>query len=184
MIIGYAFYFIVLSFTSKLPWEKCGDWSSPSNCFNRECFAKIKPRSGIGAFKIASTILWPTSPTSSAATLTRPSSATTEDATIRPGWMARSLHAARMRRSSKWSAGTTLSTRVKTTGCNWTLLKEPMLRSRLNRSPFLQKGCFAEKQRNRWAWWTGMAAGGGLRFFVDTRVPHGHQRNQSETFYL
>lgn len=31
MIIGYALYFFVMSFTSELPWQKCdSEWSSPS----------------------------------------------------------------------------------------------------------------------------------------------------------
>ena len=30
MVLGYAFYYLVLSFRAELPWEKCGSWASPS----------------------------------------------------------------------------------------------------------------------------------------------------------
>jgi len=33
MIIAYSLYFLFLSFTSKLPWENCEEWSSPSRIF-------------------------------------------------------------------------------------------------------------------------------------------------------
>lgn len=31
MVLGYAFYYLVLSIRAELPWEKCGSWASP-NC--------------------------------------------------------------------------------------------------------------------------------------------------------
>ncbi|XP_071114841.1 sodium- and chloride-dependent neutral and basic amino acid transporter B(0+)-like [Haliotis cracherodii] len=34
MIIGWAFYYLFASFTSKLPWSECGDWSS-AYCLDR-----------------------------------------------------------------------------------------------------------------------------------------------------
>ncbi len=34
MIIAYSLYFLIMSFTSELPWQKCNPkWASPSNEF-------------------------------------------------------------------------------------------------------------------------------------------------------
>ena len=32
VLLGYALYYMVMSFTSELPWQKCNsEWASPSN---------------------------------------------------------------------------------------------------------------------------------------------------------
>ncbi len=41
MIIAYSLYFVVLSFTTELPWQKCRDYSSPSKQFYLNIFCKI-----------------------------------------------------------------------------------------------------------------------------------------------
>ncbi len=42
MIIAYSCYFLVLSLTSQLPWEKCNpEWSSPSNGKKKRDFQKL-----------------------------------------------------------------------------------------------------------------------------------------------
>lgn len=45
MILGYSLYYLILSFNSKLPWEKCDKkWASP-NCvdnFDKSNFTFVK----------------------------------------------------------------------------------------------------------------------------------------------
>ncbi len=39
MIIAYSLYYLVLSLTSKLPWQECNpDWASPSKNFVKKSF--------------------------------------------------------------------------------------------------------------------------------------------------
>ena len=43
MVLGYAFYYLVLSIRAELPWEKCGSWASPSKIQAQQLFGTIRP---------------------------------------------------------------------------------------------------------------------------------------------